>query len=79
MEDLSHVTMPNYRGRKMKPGKLTYDPVKGQLGIFIDYCPGCHAKIITSRETLAKFVKQCTRQQKKLSVRVLNALLRHIE
>lgn len=79
MSNVTSIAMPNYRGRKMTPGKLTYNPESQRLGVFIDYCPNCNSKIVANKDVVQAISRTIRHEQGKTTVRMLKALLKRLE
>lgn len=61
-----------FTGKKAKPGGITFDR-NGHMGIFVDYCPQCHGKVIMEREEAEQFANKYHYENKRIS----SKLFRH--
>lgn len=58
------------QGRKMEPGRYTFDPNSGRMGIFIGYCPDCTNKVCVPHSQWQLIDKKWHREQKKYAIRL---------
>jgi len=63
-----------FRGRKMKPGRVVADPQRG-LMYFICYCDNCNHKIVGTREYIQRLTKTSYKASGGLRVRIIKLLM----
>ena len=50
------LTNFEYRGNKQKVGGICFDE-RDRLFVFVTYCPGCHSKVLFTRDEAREFTK----------------------
>lgn len=63
------------KGRRMRPGRLSFDPVNGSIRIFVGYCE--HGKkVLIDRDDITTLVKWARKDERSTAVRLLKRLLK---
>jgi hypothetical protein len=64
-----------YMGKKQKVGAICFDE-HDRLFVFVTYCPGCHSKVLFTRDEAREFARHYRSKPNKVRTRLVIKLVK---